>query len=419
MEKAEKFLIKNGLHEKLYDFDEHVKNITAQMEAGLAGKKSSLLMLPSWLGVSPKTLPDGAAVAIDAGGTNLRVALVRFAPGAAPVVGSYDKYRIPGAEGAICKDEFFNRIAGYVGDMDGACEASRIGFCFSFPCEIGADRDGKILGFNKELKIEGSEGAMIGVELNAAFGRQGKRPAEVTTLNDTVAALIGVVFDRGAYDMGGYIGLIYGTGVNICYYDADMKMLINTEMGKYDGFPQSICDKEIDLESDIPGDSPFEKMVSGAYFSNVALKALRLAAAGGVFSTVTCEAMQALRSLDAPGIDGFMRNFKPGEDDLGTELGRLCATEEDSAALYAILDGLYERAAKLLAISMTAVLDRSGAAASRPAFIVAEGSSFRKGYLFRERFERWLKTAEGGGLPYELALADDHTIIGAAASVFL
>jgi len=93
--------------------------------------------------------------------------------------------------------------------------------------------------------------------------------------------------------------------------------------------------------------------------------------------------------------------------------------------LYGIFDGLYERAAKMIAIAMTAVLKKSGASAEKPALIVAEGSTFRKGYRFQERFERWLTAGADGGpgkngvRPYRLVLADDHTIVGAGASVFL
>jgi len=413
MSKTESFLQEFGLHESCFDFDEHVKDFISEMEAGLLNRESSLLMLPSYLGVIPETPPDGEVIAIDAGGTNLRIALVRFEPYAAPVIERFEKYRLPGSDGAVSKDEFFTSIAEYIGDMTE--ESDNVGFCFSFPCEIGADRDGKIIWFDKEVKVNDSTGAHIGIELNAAFADMEMRQQKVTVLNDTVAALIGAVLAHGVSGMGGYIGLIYGTGVNICYYDPEKKMLINTETGGYGGFKQSVCDMEIDKESDAPGAQRFEKMVSGAYFSTVALKAIRLAAREGVFSPGTIESINALKRLDAIMIDAFMR-ASGGQD---TELGLLCATKDDADILYEILDGLYERAAKLVAIVITAVLKRCGASAAKPGYIVAEGSSFSKGYKFRERFESYIPMYAGGEKSYELVLADDHALIGAAASVFL
>ena len=413
MGRIEQFLIENGLHEACYDFDEHVETFTAEMNAGLAGRKSSLLMLPSWLGVAPKDTPDGEVIAVDAGGTNLRIATVGFKPGASPVVSRYEKHRIPGSDGAISKDEFFSRIAAYVGDRTGTSD--RLGFCFSFPSEIGGYRDRRIIGFKKEIKVEGSEGAALGAELNAAFSRAGKAPLKVTALNDSAAVLIGAVFARGAYGMGGYICLIYGTGLNICYYDTEKGVIINTEAGGYDRFRQYDCDIEIDAESDNPGDHRFEKMVSGAYFAEVALKAIRLAAAKGLFGAKACEAVGALAGLDAIEIDKFMR----GEGGPDTKLSRLCYGDEDEAVMRGILGGVFDRAAKLLAIAITAVLKKSGATEANPALIVAEGSTFHKGFRFPERFESRMAGHAGSAKPYELASAEDLSVIGAAASVFL
>ena len=413
MNKPEKFLREFGLHESCYDFDAHVRGFEDEMEAGLSGRKSSLLMLPSYLGVVPDDPPAGEVIAIDAGGTNLRIALVRFTPGSQPVIDRFEKYRLPGSDGAVSKDEFFARIAEYIGDRTE--ESENVGFVFSFPCEILSDLDGKIILFDKEVRVDDSAGALIRVELNAAFTNMGKKPLKVTVLNDTAAALIGTALTRNVHGMGGYIGLIHGTGTNICYYDPDKKMLINTEAGGYSGFSQSVCDIEINAESDNPGDQLFEKMVSGAYFSTVALKAARLAAREGVLGPETGGALNSLDGLEATVIDAFMRGGASRE----TELGSLCATDEDANALYEIFEGLYERAAKLVAIAITAVLDRSGATAANPGFVVAEGSSFSKGFRFRERFERHILAHAKEGKPYELVLADGHVLIGAAASVFL
>ena len=413
MSKAEDFLREFGLHEDCFDFEEHVRSFTAEMEAGFSPGESSLRMLPSYLGVEPEAPPEGKVIAVDAGGTNLRIALVSFKPGSAPVIDRLEKHRLPGSEGAITKDEFFGRVAAYIGDRTDV--SGEVGFCFSFPCDIGPDRDGTIILFDKEVKVIDSEGRHIGVELNAAFADAGKELLKVTVLNDTAAALIGAVLAHGVSGMGGYIGLIYGTGFNICYFDPDKGMLINTEAGGYDGFRQSVCDAEIDAESKDPGDQRLEKMVSGAYFSTVALKAAKLAAREGIFSARTAEAIGALTDLDAVMIDGFMREGGEG----GTELGALCYGSGDAALLYDILDGLYERAAKLVAIAITAVLRRSGASAGHRGYIVAEGSAFRYGFRFRERFERHIMDHVQGGKPYDLVLADDHVLVGAAASVFL
>ena len=410
---VEEFLIRNGLHESCYDFDFHVNDFMAEMEAGLSGKASSLRMLSSYIGVTPETPPNGDSIAIDAGGTNIRIARVHFSPDSATVVTQVEKHFLPGSKEEISKNGFFDKIVEYVGDRTDFSD--KLGFCFSFPCEILPDREGKIIHFDKEVRVKDSQGALIGHELNAAFARVGKSEVKVTVLNDTAAALIGAVSSNGITDMGGYIGLIYGTGMNICYYENEKHMLINTEAGGYGGFKKSICDVEIDDESENPGDQRFEKMVSGAYFAKVALKVIKFAVTKGLFSEKAAEAINSLVQIDGMMIDSFMIDNCAGT----TDLGKCCYNDEDVARLYEILDGLYERAAKLVAIAITAVLNRSGATEALPAYIVAEGSTFRKGFRFQKRFERYIAANSKNGKVYELMLADDHALIGAGTSVFL
>ena len=164
------------------------------------------------------------------------------------------------------------------------------------------------------------------------------------------------------------IGLIYGTGVNICYSESidrisklknedipqgSKHMLINTEAGSYAGFDRGFCDIAIDEASGDPGSQLFEKMVSGAYFSVVVLCALKLAAADGFFSETTAEWICNQDCLDPIAIDDFMR------EPLGSsQIALNCAEENDSENIFFVIDNLYDRAAKLVAITVTAVMVR-------------------------------------------------------------
>ena len=405
MNTSEKFLIKNGLHESCYDFENCVTAFTEEMAAGLGGQESSLLMLPSYIGISPKGTKDGNIIAVDAGGTNLRIALVHLGGGTPPVIVRQEKYRLPGWDGVVHKGEFFLRIAEYIaGIWEGAPE---IGFCFSFPSEIDPDRDGKIVGFKKEVRVSGAEGAYVGGELNAAFVRIGLAPKKITVMNDTVAALVGTLALREpdrAQDYGCYMAFVYGTGANFCYYDKERKMIINAEAGGYNGrgFPASACDAAVDAGSEIPGDNRLEKMVSGAYFPKLALSVLQTAAREGLFSAETSAGILALTELSFEQIGRYM--LKQGGD-------------KDGLLLYEIMDGLYERIAKLFAMQTEAALRINGRGDSTPALIVCEGSGFSKGYGFQERFERRLGDIFGSGGSYEIATGDDLVIVGAAAAV--
>jgi hexokinase len=457
-----KFLLRHGMHESCYDFDAHVRRFTEEMDKGLArDSESSLLMLPTFLDARKDDGIAGDVIAIDAGGTNLRVGLVGFPADEDPERKFYEKQPIPGSGAAVDKAEFFDRIVAALEPIKASTD--KIGFCFSFPTEILPSRDGRILLFDKEVKVTDGAGSLVGAELNAAFARAGKPQSQVTVLNDSTAAILGVLaFERAriqklqeqsAADGGsvgdeaaddestdgiakrirgysGHIGLIFGTGVNICYSESisaihklraedipagSQYMLINTEAGGYAGFERGLCDVALDEASDDPGRQLFEKMVSGAYFSTLLLRVFKLAAEEGLFSAAAAAEILQLTRLDHRDIDGFLKD-PAGSSSLAT----LCSEKADAEHIFTLIDELYDRAAKLVAITVTAVMIRcGGGTADAPILLVADGSTFHKGYRFRERFENMIEKYTGTSLHYKLIGSEDHTLIGAAASVFM
>ncbi|GHU66815.1 hexokinase [Clostridia bacterium] len=429
-----KFLLRHGLHESCFDFEAHVRRFTEEMDNGLAGDTSSLLMLPTYLDDRKGGGMKDEVIAIDAGGTNLRIGLVKFSPGEPPERIYYEKQPIPGAGTPVDKTVFFDRIAAALEPVAG--RSGKIGFCFSFPTDILPSRDGRILIFDKEVKVTDGAGSLLGQELNDALARAGKPAASVTVLNDSTAAILGVLaFEQARIrkqeqTYSGHIGLIYGTGVNICYSECidripklkkedipqgSRYMLINTEAGGYAGFERGPVDREMDETSEDPGGQLFEKMVSGAYFSVLVLRSLKLAANEGLFSEAAAARIAEHDRLDPADIDRFLKD--PGGR---STLAALCLGENDSAQLFSLIDGLYDRAAKLVAIVVAAVMIRcGGGTADAPILLVVDGSTFHKGYRFRERFVGMIEKYTDSALHYELVGSEDHTLIGAAASVFM
>ena len=131
-------------------------------------------------------LREVPVLAIDAGGTNFRAALVRFRRSGEIETGEVVNRRMPGLEKEISAKEFFSTIAGYVKPL--ADKAERIGFCFSYPTEILPSRDGRLIQFCKEVKAPEVVGQLIGKNLLEALGTPDK---PIVILNDTVATLSG------------------------------------------------------------------------------------------------------------------------------------------------------------------------------------------------------------------------------------
>ena len=159
------------------------------MERGLRGEESSMHMLPAF--VRPDcTGRDGDPVLVmDAGGTNLRTALVRLGPRGVETL-YFSKTAMPGAAGPLTADEFFRAMALQL--LPIADRAPRACLCFSYPCRIRPDGDGELIALCKELQVTGAEGALVCARLEAALqalGAAGTRRWRL--INDTVAALLG------------------------------------------------------------------------------------------------------------------------------------------------------------------------------------------------------------------------------------
>jgi len=235
-DKVRWFLKDNGMYHEDIDMDAHCDIFIQEMQRGLAGKKSSLAMIPTYIEVS-KDIPTGKRVIVlDAGGTNFRAATVYFGKplrlptqdGAAgelgkPVIENFVQKPMPGLNKEVTKEEFFGTIVAY---MAGVVDvSSSIGFCFSYPTEILPSKDGRLIRFCKEVKAKQVEGELIGENLVAAIEAAGyKAKKRVVILNDTVATLLAGIsaFKKRTFDS--YVGFILGTGSNCCYIESNLNI---------------------------------------------------------------------------------------------------------------------------------------------------------------------------------------------------
>ncbi len=393
------FLRTQGMSAESFDMAAGVRAFVAEMETGLEGCSGSLEMIPTYVGVG-KEIPVGEPViAIDAGGTNLRVAVIHFDEQKRPVVEGFRRFPMPGTNGRIKRNEFFDTIAGYLAPL--LPMAQKIGFCFSYPTEILPNGDGKLIRFVKEVQVDGVEGGLIGKGLLEAVAAAGYEAGKsIILLNDTVATLLAGKAARANHPYGSYIGFILGTGTNTCYIErnANIKktvgiapegaMIINIESGAYDKAPQGVVDRAFDAQTANPGVHPFEKMISGGYFGELALEVLKAAAKAQLLSGQAYEKLIGLKGFATKDVNEFL------DEPYGVGmLARCLESAEDRVAAYYLIDGLYERAARFVAVNLAAVIQKSGAGQDpcRPVCITADGTMFHKTKLFRSKLEHYVK----------------------------
>jgi hexokinase len=115
------------------------KAIGLEMDAGLAGKKSSLAMLQAYCDAASGK-EKGFYPALDLGGTNFRVMMVKILGGGKkPKVAAEAKYKLTQEQISGSGDVLFNAIAGYLVKFIRENKFNSeygLGYTFSFPVKL-------------------------------------------------------------------------------------------------------------------------------------------------------------------------------------------------------------------------------------------------------------------------------------------
>lgn len=414
------FLKKHGLCAGAINVDAVLEDFRCEMEKGLAGEKSSLKMIPTFMTAHEALPVNKPVIVIDAGGTNLRIAVMQFDVTGEVITDELSKYQMPGVEKELTADEFFGAFAAYIEPV--ADKSDRIGFCFSYPAEIAPDRDGKLIHWTKDIKAPEVKGQFIGKGLLKAMGRAAECK-RLALLNDTIATLLAGKAKSGGRNFSSYVGFILGTGTNMAYIeknscitkrddlDADGSQAINVESGNFALAPRGDIDEELDAGTMDPGVQMFEKMISGLYRGRLVLMVMKAAVKEGLFSGAAAEYINGLRELEGVDIDMFLEGNGKGLLVAEAIAGDAAVLLED------IIKGIYLRTAKLTAINISAAVLKSGAGAdpTRPVCVNIDGSTYYKSVGFKDMVETYLEQILGGrGISYELMRVDEAPLIGAA-----
>ena len=105
-----RFLVQAGIHPEGMDPEAILLDFLAEMESGLAGRPSSLAMIPTFIPIDRPVPAHTPAIALDAGGTNLRVALVSFDEEGGAEITDYSRHPMPGYTEELGREAFYNRF---------------------------------------------------------------------------------------------------------------------------------------------------------------------------------------------------------------------------------------------------------------------------------------------------------------------
>ena len=382
MKTPEEFLKDNGfIPAAEIDRQAMISTFISEMEKGLKGEKSSLMMIPTYVGVNGK-IPQGAKAAVlDAGGTNFRGGIVTIPP----AISDKQNQPMPGTKGEVDEETFYKAFADEVKRVLPLATTKKIGWCFSYPAEATPSLDAKLVHWTKNIQAPAIIGQYVGAELLKRLGG-----GEIAIVNDTVATLLAAKATEGDKTYSSYIGFILGTGTNSAYVeknknilklegaDADGSMIINAESGGFDKIETSAFDKAADAKTGNPGVHIFEKLIAGAYLGLVGLEIYKAAAKAGMFSAKAAAAIGGLGALETMDFDNFCAEFKKeGRDNV---LDSIFADADDAKLARRLGIPVFERAAVLTAIHLAAFVIKSGEGndPAAPVAINADGSTYYK-----------------------------------------
>jgi len=275
--------------------DDQLQAILAQFlkefERGLGEYGQAPAMVPTFVTHLPDGTERGTFLALDLGGTNLRVCQVTLL-GNQQVDMKQSKYRVSEALKTGEAVDLFNYMADSVDHFLTTTdvpiaedEQLYLGLTFSFPVEQTAIDKGKLLTWTKGFLATNAIGHDVMQMLQDALDRRHIHVKCAALINDTVGCLM----SRAYFSGGCILGAIFGTGTNGAYVeDLDKvkklsmdaiqgarpdKMVINTEWGAFDNgrkvIPRTIFDNKLDRESINPRFQAYEKCISGMYLGEI------------------------------------------------------------------------------------------------------------------------------------------------------
>lgn len=426
---------------------EKLKQITnhfvKELEKGLTVEGGSIPMNPTWVMSFPDGHETGTYLALDMGGTNLRVCEITLTDQKSEFDIIQSKYRMPeelktgDAEElweyiADCLQQFIETHHGDTTKLD----KLPLGFTFSYPATQNYIDEGILQRWTKGFDIAGVEGENVVPMFIDALARRGVPIRLCALINDTTGTLIASAYT----DTKIKIGCIFGTGCNAAYMEEvgcipklahmnlppETPMAINCEWGAFDNehvvLPRTPYDIIIDKDSPRPGQQAFEKMIAGLYLGEIfRLVMVDLHDKKHIFMDQEIPALKKPYSMDSSFLSAIEEDpFENLQEtaDLFSRMNINCSRPElELIRKTAELVGT--RSARLSACGVAAICKKKNMTSCH---VGADGSVFNKYPHFKQRGAQALreildwpvKTNPREEDPIEILAAEDGSGVGAA-----
>ncbi|XP_029294995.1 hexokinase-4 isoform X1 [Cottoperca gobio] len=405
---------------KKEELKEVMKRMQREMDRGLrleTHEEASVKMLPTYVCSTPEgsvciLTEVGDFLALDLGGTNFRVMLVKVGEDEEmswKVETKNQMYSIPEDAMTGTAEMLFDYIAECMSDFLDKHHIKHkklpLGFTFSFPVRHEDIDKGILLNWTKGFKASGAEGNNVVGLLRDAIKRRGDFEMDVVAMvNDTVATMISCYYE----DRSCEVGMIVGTGCNACYMEEmrtvelvegeEGRMCVNTEWGAFgnNGELEEFrleYDRVVDETSINPGQQLYEKLISGKYMGElVRLVLIKLVNEDLLFNGEASELLKTRGSFET-------RYVSQMESDTGdrkqiynilSSLGVL-PSELDCDIVRLVCESVSTRSSHMCGAGLAAVINRMRERRSQEALKITvgvDGSVYKMHPCFRDRFHQ-------------------------------
>lgn len=262
----------------------------SDFRTGYSKYGEAMAMIPTFVTGVPNGTETGTFLAVDLGGTNLRVCeVILFGDSTFEL--RAQKYKVSTDLKTGTATALFDYIAScvdaFLNESHHAAESEDIlslGLTFSFPVEQTALDKGKLLTWTKGFSATGAVGHDVVQLLQDALNRKNLHVKCTALVNDTVGTLLSHAYVTGSC----LLGAIFGTGTNGAFVEKTASftkigsglssinseyMVVNTEWGAFDNertvLDVTPFDNKLDRESINPRFQCFEKLISGMYLGEI------------------------------------------------------------------------------------------------------------------------------------------------------
>lgn len=376
-------------------------HFVSELEKGLTKEGGDIPMNPTWCMGFPTGYETGTFLALDMGGTNLRVCEINLPEEKGEFDIIQSKYRMPEELKTGNADELWGYIADCLQQFieyhhEGEkLDKLPLGFTFSYPATQEYIDHGVLQRWTKGFDIDGVEGKDVVPPFEKALEERGV-PIKLTALiNDTTGTMIASAYTDSEMRMG----CIFGTGCNAAYMETcgnipklahmglnpDDQMAINCEWGAFDNehkiLPRTQYDVIIDKESPRPGQQTFEKMIAGLYLGELfrlVLVDLHEQPQVKFFEGADISPLKKPYSLDASFLSDIendpYENLQETHDIFVNQMG-IKPTRPELELLRRLAEVIGTRAARLSACGVAAICKKKNL---KTAHVGADGSVFNK-----------------------------------------